>query len=105
MTQQSHEQHSNGQHHGHLHHDPHPDHVPAIHFMVDGEPYDTRAAELTPDEIIREFAGQDPGSHYLVQIQGHERISFQDKGDQPIRMKDGLRFQVISTGPTPVSFE
>lgn len=77
--------------------------VREIHFSVDGEPYETTKRELTPNEIIHDFAGLDPASHYLVQIRGHERISFEGKGDVPIKMHNGLRFQVISTGPTPVS--
>ncbi len=78
-------------------------HSHEIQFSVDGEPYETRERELTPNEIIRRFAQKDPATHYLVQIEGHRRISYEGKGDEPIRMHDGMRFQVISTGPTPVS--
>ena len=83
---------------GHVH-----DHLHEIHFTVDGEPCETHERELTPNQIIRQFAGKDPATHYLVQIEGHRRISFQGKGDEPIKMHDGMKFQVISTGPTPVS--
>jgi len=78
-------------------------HIHEIHFSVDGERYETRERELTPNEIIRRFAQKDPATHYLVQIEGHRRISYEGKGDEPIKMHDGMRFQVISTGPTPVS--
>jgi len=74
-----------------------------IHFTVDGEPYETRERELTPNEILKRFAHKDPATHYLVQIQGRERVSFQGKGDEPIKMHNEMKFQVISTGPTPVS--
>ena len=74
-----------------------------IHFTVDGEPYETRERELTPNEILQKFAGKDPATHYLVQIQGQHRISYPGTGDEPITMHNGMRFQVISTGPTPVS--
>jgi hypothetical protein len=77
------------------------DHV--IHFSVDGEPHETVERELTPNEILKKFAEKDPATHYLVQIQGNHRISYQGKGDEPIKMHEGMRFQVISTGPTPVS--
>ncbi len=87
----------------HEHATEHEGHVPAIYFKVDGEPYDTRAHELTANEILKEFAGVDPATHYLLQIQGHHHVSFQGKGDDPIRMEEGMRFQVISMGPTPVS--
>lgn len=74
-----------------------------IHFFVDGEPYETLEHDLTPNDILRKFAEKDPATHYLVQIQGNHRISYQDKGNEPIKMHEGMRFQVISTGPTPVS--
>src|SRR2546425_8562830 len=54
-------------------------------------------------EIIRRFAQKDPATHYLVQIEGHHRESFEGKGDIPIKMHNGMKFQVISIGPTPVS--
>ena len=74
-----------------------------IHFTVDGEPYETLERELTPNDILTKFAEKDPATNYLVQIQGQHRISYQGKGDEPIKMHEGMRFQVISTGPTPVS--
>jgi len=78
-------------------------HVHEIHFSVDGERYETSERQLSANEIIRRFAQKDPATHYLVQIEGNHRISYQGKGDEPIRMHEGMRFQVISTGPTPVS--
>lgn len=77
--------------------------VRELHFSVDGERYETRERELTPNEIVRQFAERDPATHYLVQIEGNRRNSFEGKGDEPIKMENGMRFQVISTGPTPVS--
>lgn len=77
--------------------------VREIHFSVDGERYETQERTLTPNEILRRFAERDPAMHYLVQIEGNRRTSFEGKGDTPIKMENGMRFQVISTGPTPVS--
>lgn len=74
-----------------------------IHFFVDGEPFTTHDKEWTPNEIIRKFAEKDPSNHYLVQIHGHERVSYEGLGDKAINIHNGERFQVISTGPTPVS--
>lgn len=74
-----------------------------IHFKVDGEPFTTEAKELTPNGIIEDFAGKDPTTHYLVQIKGHEKTSYEGLGNIPIKMQEGMKFQVISTGPTPVS--
>lgn len=73
-----------------------------IHFFVDGEPAETEKQELTPNEIIEEFGHKDPATHYLVQI-GPPRVSYQGKGNDPIKLHDRERFQIISTGPTPVS--
>lgn len=77
--------------------------VREIHFSVDGERHETLERELTPNQIITQFADRDSAANYLVRIEGHDRISYEGKGDEPIRMENGMRFQVISTGPTPVS--
>jgi hypothetical protein len=74
-----------------------------IHFSVDGEEYETKKKELTPNQIIREFGPKDPATHYLVEIKGTHKISFQGKGDEEIKLHDCMAFQIVSTGPTPVS--
>lgn len=74
-----------------------------ITIVVDGEPYEAPRRIMTPNEIIREATSKDQATHYLVQITRHERISYKDKGDEPIRLKKGLKFQVICTGPMTVS--
>lgn len=74
-----------------------------IHFTVDGEPEETENRQMAPDEIIREYGGKDPTLNYLVQIQGHHTISYRDKGGEPIKLHNGMKFQIISLGPTPVS--
>ena len=53
---------------------------------------------MTPNEIIKGAANKDPGNHYLVQITKHERVSYQGKGNEPIRLKKGEKFQVVCTG-------
>ena len=83
------------QQHGHQH---------EIHFLLDGEPETTTEDELTPNQIIENFAHLDPKTHYLVRMEGGKKIeSYQGKGDIPIELHNGMQFQVISTGPTPVS--
>src|SRR5579883_2457487 len=74
-----------------------------IHFQLDGEPETTDQEFLTPNEIIKDFGKKDPATNYLVQIKGHEQISYKDKGEIPIQIENGQRFQIVSTGPTPVS--
>ncbi len=76
---------------------------PLVHFKADGEDYKTHAEELTPHDIIKDFAGLDPATHYLVQIDGHQKISYEGKNDTPIKMRDRLKFQIICTGPMTVS--
>jgi hypothetical protein len=78
-------------------------HQHEIHFFVDGEPYETDQRDWTPNEIIKHFGEKDPATHYLVRIEGHQRISYQGKGEESIKIHDGERFQIVSTGPTPVS--
>ena len=74
-----------------------------IHFTVDGEEYETRKRELTANQIISEFGKKDPTTNYLVEIRGTHKVSYQGKGDQKIKLHEGESFQIVSTGPTPVS--
>jgi len=74
-----------------------------IHFTVDGEPCELEVPKLTANEIIKRFGGKDPATHYLVQIKRKEKISYKDKGEELVSISDCSQFQVISTGPTPVS--
>lgn len=76
---------------------------PHVTIKVDGEPFVAPSRHMTPNEIIVQATGKDPATHHLVQITKHERISYQGKGNDPIRLREGMRFQVVSTGPTPVS--
>ncbi len=92
---------------GGISHDPHQQHGhhphEVIHFFVDGEPFETHEREWTPNAIIRRFGEKDPATHYLVRIEGHHRHSYEGKGEQPIEIHNDERFQIVSTGPTPVS--
>jgi hypothetical protein len=72
--------------------------------MVDGEECETFESELTANQIISQFGHKDPATNYLVQIQGNHKISFQGKGDELIKLHNNLSFQIVSTGPTPVSY-
>jgi hypothetical protein len=84
---------------------PHPGigHHHEIHFFVDGERFDTDRRDWTPNEIIKRFGNKDPSTHYLVRIEGHHRHSYEGKGNEAIKIHDGEKFQIVSTGPTPVS--
>lgn len=83
------------------HHQPH--HTHEVHIVVDGEPYETKHHEMTPNAIIREFGEKDPATNYLVQIEHHGQKSYEGKGTEPIKLHNGEKFQIISTGPTTVS--
>jgi hypothetical protein len=78
-------------------------HPHVIDFTVDGEECESERKEWSPNQIISQFGEKDPRSHYLVGIQGHHKKSFQGKGDELIELHEHARFQVICTGPTPVS--
>jgi hypothetical protein len=78
--------------------------MPVFHFTVDGEPQETSAHDLTPTQILTQ-AGIDVASHYLVEIDGAHRISFQGKPNEEIHMHEHMKFISVSTGPTPVSGE
>ena len=72
--------------------------MPTFDYTIDGEPQQTTAHELTATQILQN-AGIDAASHYLVQIDGNHRISYQADPNEPMHMK----FISVSTGPTPVS--
>ena len=74
-----------------------------IDFTVDGEDYKTTEREMTPNQIIREYGKMDPATHYLVKIHGARKESYQGKGDEKIKVHEHDAFQIVSTGPTPVS--
>lgn len=75
-----------------------------IHFILDGEPEETERHEWTPNQIIEKFGKKSPASHYLIRIEGGKKVeSYEGKGDKEIRLRDGMCFQMVSTGPTPVS--
>ena len=79
------------------------EHHHKIHFTLDGESEETEKHKMTPNEIIREYGRKEPANNYLVQIQGNQKISYRDKGDELIDLHNGMKFQIISLGPTPVS--
>lgn len=79
------------------------EHHRVIHFWLDGEPEETSQEVWTPNAIIQQFGKKDPATHYLVQLKGDETITYKDKGAEPIKLHEGEKFQIISTGPTPVS--
>lgn len=74
-----------------------------VDFTVDGEDYKTTEREMTPNQIIREYGKKDPATNYLVIIQGKHKESFQGRGDEKIKIHEHEAFQIVSTGPTPVS--
>lgn len=85
----------------HFHSEQHA-HGRTIHYTVDDEPQKTTRHELTAQEILRD-AGIDPSTHYLVEIEEHKRISYQQDPLKKIHMRDHMKFVSVSTGPTPVS--
>ena len=74
-----------------------------VHFTVDGEDCETCEREQTPNQIIRDYGKKDPASNYLMEIQGVHKISYQGKGEEKIEIHEHEAFQIVSTGPTPVS--
>jgi hypothetical protein len=76
-----------------------------IHYTVDDEPQATTHRILTPVQIMERAKPTpiDPATHYLVQLEGHHKVSYKDKPDEPIHMHEQAKFIAVSTGPTPVS--
>jgi hypothetical protein len=75
--------------------------MPTFDYTVDGTAQSTTEHELTPNQILTN-AGIDSSTHYLVQIIGREKKSYQGNND-PIHMHEHMTFISVSTSPTPVS--
>ena len=76
--------------------------MPIFTYTIDGETQTTTAHELTAAQILTS-AGIDTQTHYLVQMEGNQRISYEGKPGQIIHMHEHMKFISVSTGPTPVS--
>ncbi len=76
--------------------------MPIFHYTVDDVPQTTEQHQLTANQIL-DKSGISTTNHYLVQIEGKNRISFENKGDQEIQMHENMKFISISFEPTPVS--
>lgn len=73
-----------------------------IEILLDGDPLLLPDKKISPNEILK-IAGLDPTTHYLVRVEKREQISFQGKGDEPIKVHKGDVFVSLSTEPTPTS--
>ena len=76
--------------------------MPTFNYTVDDEKQSTTDHVLTAQQILSN-AGIDPATHYLVQIEGKNRISYKDEPSKEIHMHEHITFISVSTGPTPVS--
>jgi hypothetical protein len=72
-----------------------------ITYFVDNEPQTTTKAELTVREILAK-SGNDPATHYLVELQGDHQIPYKNL-DEELKVHENEKFAAIFTGPTPVS--
>lgn len=83
------------------------EHEKVIHYKLNDEPQHTTKDQMSPNDILSEAkpSSINPTENYLVQIKGHEKISYEGKGTVPIDMHDGMRFITVYTGPVKVSFD
>jgi len=76
--------------------------MPVFHYTLDNEAQETQEHRRTANQIL-DKGGIDPTDHYLVELKGSTRESFQGKGETEIQMHEHMRFVSVFTGPTPVS--
>jgi hypothetical protein len=76
--------------------------MPAFSYTVDDEPQSTTEHELTATQILSN-AGIDASNHYLVQIQGQTKKSYENKPNETIHMHEHMKFIAVSVASTPVS--
>lgn len=72
-----------------------------VEILVDDEPT-LVDVNTTPNEILA-AADLEPATHYLVLLRGRNKISYEGKGEEPIKVHKGETFVSLSTGPTPTS--
>lgn len=77
-------------------------HPKTIPITIDGEPYTVEDRAQTPNELMA-LAVPNPAEHYLVQIKNKKRDSFQERGDEEIRLHKDDVFVTVFTGATTVS--
>jgi hypothetical protein len=73
-----------------------------ITYFVDNEPQTTSSHELTVRQILAN-SGNDPATHYLVELQGDHQVPLKNL-DELVKLHEREKFAAIFTGPTPVSF-
>ncbi len=76
--------------------------MPTFQYTIDDEPQNTAEHTLTPVQILQ-LAGIDPATHYLVQFQGNQQVSYQKTPSEPIHIHQHMKFVSVFNGPTPVS--
>ena len=76
--------------------------MPNFQYTVDDEPQTTTEHTLTARQILQN-AGLDPATHYLVEIKGQHKESYQNKMDETIYMHEHMKFVSVFNGPTTVS--
>jgi hypothetical protein len=76
--------------------------MPEFQYTVDDEPQTTEHHVLTANQILSN-AAIDPAQHYLVELKGATRESYETRGDEEIHMHQHMRFVSVRVGPTPVS--
>lgn len=75
---------------------------PVFDYMVDDEAFSTSEHTRTPRQILAQ-AGINTETFYLVQIIGHNQVSYKDNPDNEIHMHEHMKFISIFIGETPVS--
>lgn len=74
----------------------------AMEYTLDGEPQTTTENVLTPNQILAK-GGLDAATHYLIELVGHEKKSYENNGNAEIHMHPKMKFTSVFTGTTPVS--
>ena len=71
-------------------------------FFIDKEKFEASTDDLTPRQILTQYAKEDPAQTILVLIHGKDRTKLENL-DQPIELQNGTRFTILHQGPTPAS--
>ena len=73
-----------------------------IDFSVDKEKFTSPTDQLTPRQILVEYAKEDPATTTLVHKHGNDLVEYKDL-DTLITIVNHMKFVVFHQKPTPVS--
>jgi hypothetical protein len=72
-------------------------------FFIGQEKFEVDVEQLSPREIVRDYANEDPEQNTLATREGNKTVKFNENIDTPIELKNGTKFFILHEAPLGVS--